>query len=85
MPRPLNPNNYYGWRKLVFKRDNYSCVLCGSQNKLEADHIKSYSKFPELRYELSNGRTLCNECHKKTDNYGGKQLTGRTVNRNPYG
>lgn len=27
--------------------------------------IKSFAKFPDLRYELSNGLTLCIKCHKE--------------------
>ena len=62
------------WRETVFKRDNYQCVLGGKEhgNKLNADHIKPFALFPELRFELSNGRTLCIDCHKKTDTYGKK-------------
>ena len=63
---------YKAWRKAVFERDRYACVLGGQKhgNKLQADHIKSFSKFPKLRFDLSNGRTLCVECHKKTPSYG---------------
>jgi 5-methylcytosine-specific restriction endonuclease McrA len=71
MPRPLNPNNYYGWRKLVFQRDGHKCIECGSTERLAADHIKPHALYPELRYELSNGRTLCESCHKKTPTFGG--------------
>lgn len=61
------------WTKQVFERDNYICQICGQRGgKLQADHIKSYRNFPELRWELSNGRTLCESCHKKTPNYGDK-------------
>jgi hypothetical protein len=57
---------YVSWRKDVFARDNYTCVLCGAKNvTLNADHIKSFAKYPELRLEVSNGRTLCVPCHKK--------------------
>lgn len=39
--------------------------------KLEnADHIKSFKDHPELRTDLQNGRTLCVDCHRKTDTYG---------------
>lgn len=62
------------WRRSVFKRDKYACVVCGYRGKgLEVDHIKSWSRYPELRFEVSNGRTLCKECHSKTPNYRGKK------------
>jgi 5-methylcytosine-specific restriction endonuclease McrA len=71
MPLPLNPNNYHGWRTLVLRRDGYRCVLCGSTNRPEADHIKSFVRYPGLRYSVENGRTLCHSCHKESDTYGG--------------
>ena len=73
---------YREWRKSVLERDNYTCIWCGSKKKLNADHIKPYSLYPELRYELSNGRTLCEECHKKTDTYGKKAVIINHVNKN---
>lgn len=64
---------YKIWRDSVFIRDKYTCVLCSSTCcELNADHIKPFSLFPELRFELSNGRTLCVPCHKNTDTYAGK-------------
>ena len=61
---------YKLWREAVFKRDEWTCVWCGQRGgKLNADHIKSFALFPELRLTVSNGRTLCFECHKKTDTY----------------
>jgi hypothetical protein len=60
---------YKAWRRAVFARDGHSCVLCGTKGEIQADHIKSYAQFPELRFELSNGRTLCVPCHKGTDSY----------------
>ena len=53
--------------RAVLARDG-KCVWCGSTEKLEADHIQRWSTHPELRYELSNGRTLCMKCHNKTRN-----------------
>lgn len=67
---------YKAWRTLVFERDNYICVECGIKNGLgktisfHADHIKPFALYPELRFEISNGRTLCIPCHKKTGTFG---------------
>lgn len=64
-------DRYKHWRVTVFKRDGYSCQDCGVVGgELHADHIKQFAYYPELRFELSNGRTLCRECHLKTPTYG---------------
>ncbi len=67
---------YRLWRESVFKRDNYTCQQCGLRGGcgkkvvLNADHIKPFSLYPDLRYAIGNGRTLCVDCHKKTPTYG---------------
>ena len=59
-----NSLDYEEWRKAVFERDDYTCQKCFAIGEyLHADHIKAFSKFPDLRFEVSNGRTLCVSCH----------------------
>lgn len=68
-----NLSVYKEWRLAVFARDKYTCQHCGVKNhkglgrtvQIEADHIKSWTDYPELRYEVDNGRTLCKDCHSK--------------------
>lgn len=54
---------YSIWKKAVFARDGGCCQDCGALEHLNAHHIKPWSRFPDLRFDLSNGMTLCDECH----------------------
>lgn len=75
---------YKIWREIIFKRDNYTCQICGIKSGcgkriiLNADHIKSFAHFPELRFDINNGRILCEDCHKKTENFGSKGIKNNT-------
>lgn len=66
---------YKEWREAVYKRDNYTCQECGAKSGngktivLHPHHIQPFATFPELRYEVSNGITLCDVCHRKRHNH----------------
>ena len=52
------------WARAVISRDAATCQRCGAKDvELHAHHIKPFETFPELRWELSNGLTLCHGCH----------------------
>lgn len=60
------------WRKDVYRRDNHTCQICGDKGYLNAHHIESYNSNPELRTALSNGTTLCKNCHTEFHNIYGR-------------
>lgn len=64
-----NSPEYKDWRIAVFQRDRFTCINCGYRSKkkldIRADHIKPFSLYPELRFDINNGRTLCIPCDLK--------------------
>ena len=70
---------YKNWRRAVFTRDDYTCQKCDQRGgRLNADHIKPYSDYPQLALELGNGQTLCVACHKiKTKGFAKLAAAGR--------
>lgn len=64
-PKHNGDYHYKEWRQTVFERDDYTCQHCQQRGgALQAHHICSWSKYPDLRYEVENGVTLCIACHK---------------------
>ena len=57
---------YKKWRTAIFERDDYTCQKCKIKGmELHAHHIKEWAIYPEFRYLLENGVTLCIACHAK--------------------
>ena len=54
---------YFEWRKSVYKKNNYKCVVCNSNKNINAHHLYNYADYPLLRTSIDNGETLCQECH----------------------
>jgi 5-methylcytosine-specific restriction endonuclease McrA len=70
--RDWNDKKYVDWRIAVYKRDKFFCQMPNcplkktdkAKKKMQAHHIKRWADFPELRFQISNGITLCKHCHK---------------------
>ena len=58
---------YRDWRLQVYERDNWKCRINNKDcsGRIIAHHILSYTQFPELRYEINNGITLCQAHHPR--------------------
>lgn len=69
------------WRESVFKRDKYTCQNCKNHGvKIHAHHIKFWAEYPQFRFQLSNGLTLCENCHGKIH---GKDFSKRRIKKCP--
>lgn len=56
-------------RDAIFSRDDYKCVVCGSSDNLQIDHIHSVYSVLKKKYPIEklnseeNLRTLCRHCN----------------------
>lgn len=64
------------WRRAVLSRDGFACTICSATSDLATDHIKPLALFPELQFDVTNGRTLCNSCHGR---FGARVKAGALV------
>lgn len=71
---------YKNWRSLIFSKDDFVCQYCGERGgKLHAHHIEPFrwiidrykidnigdARLSQPLWDLGNGITLCNECHRE--------------------
>ena len=67
------------FRAAVFKRDKFTCKVCGTKSKedeLDSHHITDRSEIINGGYVASNGITVCKErCHMKVERF---HITGGT-------
>lgn len=63
------------WSKSIIERDEFKCKICGSEKNLHAHHIIPWKENEDLRYEFTNGITLCKSCHFKEE-WKGKERIG---------
>ncbi len=59
-------DEYFNWRDIIFKRDNFECRICKKESNgdLNAHHILSFAVYPDIRFDKNNGITVCQKCHK---------------------
>jgi 5-methylcytosine-specific restriction endonuclease McrA len=88
---PGEASKYTEWRKAIMTADGYRCQVCGDRENLVPHHIFTWAKYPERRYDIANGVTLCTLCHnltmKREDEYEQIFLDIIEVNRDinpPY-
>lgn len=62
--RQSRPSKHAAWARAVISRDLAACQRCGATDtELHAHHVKSHKDYPELRFDLDNGLTVCAPCH----------------------
>lgn len=76
---------YRIWRNEVFSKDSYRCCKCGTKSgeigrsvELNAHHIRNWRDNPDLRYDVANGITLCDVCHREFHSIYGKRNNTET-------
>jgi hypothetical protein len=76
-------DGYKEWAKKIYQKNKYTCQKChikkdnsGKYKKLNAHHIEGFAENKELRLDLNNGITFCQNCHNKLHAiYGKKNIT----------
>ncbi len=64
---------YSAWVLDVYRRDHFTCQICGHRGSpLCAHHLDGYSWCKSRRTVLSNGVTLCQTCHLQFHSMYGK-------------
>jgi len=54
------------WSGKILERDDFSCKMCGGDEKLEAHHIIPVRELnPVDLFNINNGITICRRCHMK--------------------
>lgn len=65
LKRDMQNGEIRKWRNKVYQKDDYTCVKCNEVGgKLNAHHLNSWDKFVDERFNVKNGVTLCEDCHR---------------------
>ena len=69
------------WSRSVLGRDNFTCQSCGKRGgDLHANHLLEFIVYPQYRFIVENGITLCLLCHYLTYRFHGNQFTASIEN-----
>ncbi len=58
-------SEYKRFLNAVLERDNSKCVFCKATKNLCIHHLVPFSKNSSLAMDISNGQTLCQDCHRR--------------------
>lgn len=61
--RTRSYEEYSTFIRSVLKRDGYHCKYCGSSQNIEVHHLDGYNWCIDRRTDVTNGITLCHNCH----------------------
>lgn len=68
---------YVRWASEVKRRDHYTCVICGRKGvALNSHHLNAWAQFPDERYDVDNGVSLCTFHH---EDFHGKYGKGKNT------
>lgn len=56
-------NEYNHYRQEVLKKDNYKCIICGTNKNLEVHHIYPFATYPKERLNPAYGICICKQHH----------------------
>lgn len=73
-PSKKYPKNWWKLRWVIFKRDNYTCQICGfkgNKNNNTKPKLECHHKIPIWKggsHHPDNLMTVCEACHTSLDN-----------------
>lgn len=75
-------SRYNKWRDEVYRKDWYTCQCCGKSRHIvkNAHHLINFAQNEDIRYDISNGITLCEDCHYSTISGSFHNIYGTTNN-----
>jgi hypothetical protein len=74
---------YKEWRTKVFTRDNHTCIKCSQVGgNLNAHHVEEFANNKDKAYDVDNGVTFCDKCHREFHGiYGQTNISMKEVDQ----